>query len=132
MDINAQIRRMSENSLVRKALVEFLTEWEMTVSGSADSLRYGPLADKADAFIEAVTALAVQRVREDMREPSKVVAPPLAPQRTIDLAEMTTRLGLDQHEQTAVQAFSGEDYGHMWTEAEAEELVAAWNAERNG
>lgn len=78
MDINAQIRRMSENSLVRKALVEFLTEWETAVSGSADSLRYGPLAEKADAFIEVIMALAVQRVREDTREPSKVVAPPFA------------------------------------------------------
>lgn len=130
MDIDAQIRRMSENSLVRKALVDFLAEWEAAIGGSTDSPRYGPLAEKADAFIEVIMALAVQRLREDMREPSKVVAPPFAPTEkgTIDLVEMTKRLGLPGEDQTAVQAFSGEDYGHMWTEAEAEELIEAWNA----
>lgn len=44
----------------------------------------------------------------------------------IDLPELTARLGLPAHEQSAVQAWSGEDYGHLWTEAEAAELAEQW------
>lgn len=45
---------------------------------------------------------------------------------TIDLPELTQRLGLPTHEQTAVQAFSGESYGYQWTAAEANEVIRAW------
>lgn len=47
-------------------------------------------------------------------------------ERTIDLPELTARLGLAAHEQSAVQAWSGEDYGHRWTEEEAADLTKVW------
>jgi hypothetical protein len=42
----------------------------------------------------------------------------------IDLAELTARLGHPDHNQQAVLAWTNEDEGHLWTEAEVEELIA--------
>lgn len=44
-------------------------------------------------------------------------------QATIDLAELTARLGHPGHDQQAVLAWTNEDEGHLWTEAEIEELI---------
>ncbi len=48
---------------------------------------------------------------------------------TVDLAGLTARLGLDPHEQEAVQSWTGERYGRRWTEAECQELMRAWTAD---
>lgn len=42
---------------------------------------------------------------------------------TIDLVELTARLGHPDHDQQAVLAWTNEDEGHLWTEAEVEELI---------
>lgn len=76
-DMNAQIARLHEVGEVRRRLFEMLAEWEAQVNAPMGELRYAPLADKADAFIEAVMELSVKRVRADMREPSRVHAAPL-------------------------------------------------------
>ncbi len=47
----------------------------------------------------------------------------------VDLAELTKRLGLPDHEQQAVLSFSGEEPGHIWTEDEADDLIQAWRLE---
>jgi len=50
-------------------------------------------------------------------------------QDTIDYVELTARLGLPEHEQSAVLAWTGEDAGHEWTDTEAEELAGVWAAD---
>jgi hypothetical protein len=53
-DASAQIRQVPERGKVRKALFELFAEWETQVSADRSGLRYAPLADKADAFIDAM------------------------------------------------------------------------------
>lgn len=48
---------------------------------------------------------------------------------TFDYVELTARLGLAEHEQSAVLAWTGEDADHLWTDAEADELVGVWAAD---
>lgn len=48
----------------------------------------------------------------------------------IDIVELTKRLGLESHEQSAVAAWTGDPYGTQWNEAEADELVEAWKSEQ--
>lgn len=48
---------------------------------------------------------------------------------TIDYVELTARLGLPAHEQSAVLAWTGEDASHLWTDGEADELVGVWAAD---
>lgn len=47
----------------------------------------------------------------------------------IDYIGLTERLGLPAHEQAAVLAWTGENTGHLWTEAEAAELAEVWAAD---
>lgn len=47
----------------------------------------------------------------------------------LDITDLTTRLGLPAHEQSAVLSWTGEAVGHTWTESEADELVEAWSAD---
>lgn len=53
-DTSAQIRQVPERGKVHKALFELFAEWETQVSADSSELRYAPLADKADAFIDAM------------------------------------------------------------------------------
>jgi hypothetical protein len=46
----------------------------------------------------------------------------------VTLADLTARLGLDDHEQQAVLSFSGEPVDKVWTEIEARDLITAWEA----
>lgn len=48
----------------------------------------------------------------------------------IDIVELTKRFGLQAHEQSAVAAWTGDKYGTTWTEAEAQELLEVWEAEK--
>jgi hypothetical protein len=50
-------------------------------------------------------------------------------QTTIDYIELTARLGLPDHEQSAVLAWTGESADHLWTEADAEDLAGMWAAD---
>ncbi len=47
----------------------------------------------------------------------------------VDLAELTKRFGLPDHEQSAVSAWTGDPYGTTWSEEEAEVLRQAWEAD---
>lgn len=132
-DLNNQIEAYVERANVVSKLIALFVVWEEAVVGVTDNLAWAKIRDAGDAYVGALAAFIDSRAQAavlSLREPSSVVAPPFAPTEkgTIDLVEMTERLGLPGEEQTAVQAFSGEDYGHMWTEAEAEELIEAWNA----
>lgn len=44
----------TERSKVRKALFDLFAEWETQISADCGTLRYAPLADKADQFIDAL------------------------------------------------------------------------------
>lgn len=48
--------------------------------------------------------------------------------RTVTLAELTSRLGLPDHDMSSVLAWTGAgtDPQHTWTESEAVELIAIW------
>ncbi len=48
---------------------------------------------------------------------------------TIDYIELTARLGLPDHEQSAVLSWTNEDATATWTEDEAEELIGRWHAD---
>lgn len=48
---------------------------------------------------------------------------------TIDLVELTARLGLPADQQSAVLAWTGEYSWTEWTEGEADELIGIWNAD---
>jgi hypothetical protein len=48
---------------------------------------------------------------------------------TIDYVELTARLELPDHEQSAVLAWANVNPGHLWTEAEADRLVEIWAAD---
>jgi hypothetical protein len=48
---------------------------------------------------------------------------------TIDYVELTARLELPDHEQSAVLAWANVSQGHLWTEAEADRLVEIWAAD---
>jgi len=48
---------------------------------------------------------------------------------TMDVAELTARLGLPEHEQSAVLAWTGESADHIWTETDAVELADIWAAD---
>lgn len=48
---------------------------------------------------------------------------------TIDIVELTARLGLPAHEQSAVLAWTNEQPDHEWTETEAEGLLDIWAAD---
>lgn len=76
MGETARMARIRELAEVRATLFALLSEWQTQMTASAEDLRYGPLAQAADAFIEALADLAVRKVRADVREPSKVDAPP--------------------------------------------------------
>lgn len=51
--------------------------------------------------------------------------------RTVTLAELTSRLGLPDHDMSSVLAWTGAgtDPRHTWTESEAAELIAAWRVD---
>lgn len=44
----------------------------------------------------------------------------------VTLAELTTMLGLPDHEQSAVASFTGKPYGSQWTQEEAREICEIW------
>lgn len=48
----------------------------------------------------------------------------------VDLAELTARLGLDAHQQQAVQSWTGEPAGTVWTEEEVAELIEIWQVDQ--
>lgn len=48
---------------------------------------------------------------------------------TIDIVELTARLGLPDHEQEAVLAWTGRDADWGWTTREVDELIEIWNAD---
>lgn len=48
---------------------------------------------------------------------------------TIDIAELTARLGLPADKQYAVLAWTNELPGRLWTEAEVEDLIGIWQAD---
>ena len=47
----------------------------------------------------------------------------------INIAELTKRFGRPDHEQSAVAAWTGDPYGTTWSEAEADQLHQAWEAD---
>lgn len=47
----------------------------------------------------------------------------------MDIVELTARLGLEPHEQSAVLAWTNETLDHEWTEREADELADVWSAD---
>lgn len=49
--------------------------------------------------------------------------------KVVDIAELTKRFGLPEHEQSAVSAWTGDPYGTLWSEEEAEVLRQAWEAD---
>jgi hypothetical protein len=53
-ETRARIKQMSERGEVRQALFALLAEWETQIIAERAYLRYAPLADKADAFIDAM------------------------------------------------------------------------------
>jgi hypothetical protein len=48
---------------------------------------------------------------------------------TIDIVELTARLGLPESEQDTVLAWTNEQFGHEWTESEVAELLDIWAAD---
>jgi len=48
---------------------------------------------------------------------------------TLDIVELTARLGQPANRRGAVLAWTGEDGAHEWTEREAEELAGLWAAD---
>jgi len=48
---------------------------------------------------------------------------------TIDIIELTARLGLPESEAHAVLAWTNEQPGHEWTESEVAELLDIWAAD---
>lgn len=50
--------------------------------------------------------------------------------KSVTLADLTTRLGLPDHEQSAVAAWTGDPYGTTWTEDEAEMFLEAWQVDQ--
>lgn len=65
-----------------------------------------------------------ERKAEELRAAKWTCTPP------VDLAELTRRMGLPEDEQSAVAAWTGDPYGTVWTEAEADQLVMTWNGHR--
>lgn len=51
---------------------------------------------------------------------------------TIDIAELTTRLGLPADQQETVQSFTGEPAGTTWAEDDAARVVIAWRLTDGG
>lgn len=45
---------------------------------------------------------------------------------TIDVVELTARLGLPADQQSTVASWANAEDGHLWTEREADELVDIW------
>jgi hypothetical protein len=48
---------------------------------------------------------------------------------TIDYRELTARLGLPDHEQSAVLAWTNYGADHLYTEDEADEMIEMWHAD---
>lgn len=51
-------------------------------------------------------------------------------ERMVDLAELTRMCGEPAHEQSAVQSFTAERYGHVWPLSEAREIARLWKASK--
>lgn len=47
----------------------------------------------------------------------------------IDYVELAARFGLHGDQATTVLDWTGEDSGHLWTEADADELAGVWAAD---
>jgi len=54
----------------------------------------------------------------------------MAAKKTVTLADMTRRLGLEDHQQNIVIAYMNES--GPWTEAQARNLIRAWHNDRTG
>lgn len=47
----------------RRALLEFLAQWEATINGEPEDLKIAPLAQRADTLIDSIVTLVVERMK---------------------------------------------------------------------
>lgn len=73
-ETRARIKQMTERGEVRQALFALLAEWETQITSERDHLLYAPLADKADAFIDAMAGYVESRRTADSPEWSRQFA----------------------------------------------------------
>lgn len=114
-------------------MLDWIKRWEHTFDGDGRLALY--TTDGGLRLIAATNGQIISApVTEDVIASLAAATAEAAskPATVVTLAELTKRLGLPDHEQSAVGSWTGEGFGHVWTEAEAAELIEIWNADPAG